>query len=139
MIDTLLWLLTSLPVMALAGGAGLLGVAGAALGLFSPLGNILARYAGIAMLALFCFIAGYRTSDDRQAIAALRSRLAVVQNDLRAEKAARAEDLKAIAELAAEKDRAERSNRDLQDLVAKLPEAERCIATPDRIRQLHGN
>lgn len=138
MINLLLWILTSLPAMAVAAGVGVLGVAGAALGLFSPLGNVLARYAGIAFLGLFCFIVGYRTSDDRAAMDRIRVERDIALRDLKAEKDARKADQKAIQELSAEKEAAERTNRDLQDLVAKLPETDRCIATPDRIKQLHG-
>lgn len=64
---TLTYILTSTIVLAATLGIGVVGVIGAALRLFGPLGGVFARYAGIAFLMIFAGLAGHRMADDKAA------------------------------------------------------------------------
>lgn len=87
----LLWILGTVPALAVSGGLAAVGIAGSAFGLFqTPIVASIARYAGIFMLALFCFSLGVRTADDRQAqknaLQTERNKVAALQRDLDAQK-----------------------------------------------------
>ncbi|ELR10677.1 hypothetical protein GMDG_08755 [Pseudogymnoascus destructans 20631-21] len=64
-------------------------------------------------------------------------KLQTVQADLNAEKAARADDQKYLGEIARQKEEAEKVNDALKQYIDKLPAGDQCIATPDRLRELH--
>jgi hypothetical protein len=57
--------------------------------------------------------------------------------DLHAEKSARATDLKTIDDLERQKAKAEKANDALKVYIDTLPKGDQCIATPQRLRQLH--
>lgn len=68
---------------------------------------------------------------------AYETRIRALTIDLTAEKAARANDLKTIDDLERQKTNAERANDALKDYIDTLPKDDQCIATPERLRQLH--
>jgi hypothetical protein len=136
----LLWLMTSLPVLVLTGAVAAFGIGGWALGLFTGLTAIAARFGGIAALCAMTFILGFRTADDR---AAHQAQVATLKN----ENARLARDLgnqKIIAEKADEErklvlQQIEDRNAKVADYEAKLaekPQAQACNLTAADLRAL---
>lgn len=124
MLEFILSLLTTLPALIASGGLGAAGILGAALGLFKGPWAFIARWVGIALVCLCCFLAGYRQADDRAEMKAKIERLA--SENIRITTAL--ERQKDIAESAsAERDRIrdEKANSDLKvaDYEAELSKA----------------
>ena len=81
------WLVSSLPFIGVSGALAAVGLVGSALGLFlSPLGSLLARYGGIALLGAMCFGLGVRSADESAEQARLlqveRNKIAQLERDL---------------------------------------------------------
>jgi hypothetical protein len=135
--EILLAFITSNLVLAVLAAAAALGIVGSRLGVL-PIGwTLLAGVGGKGALILLAFLFGFRMADERHETKALRIKLQTVQADLNAEKAARADDQKYLGEVARQKEEAEKVNDALKQYIDKLPTGDQCIATPDRLRELH--
>ena len=135
--EILIDVVTSNLVLALLAGAAMLGTVGAWLGVLPAGWTLLANVGGKGALILLVFLFGYRVADERHETKALRIKLQTVQADLKAEKDARADDQKYLGEVARQKEEAEKVNGALKQYIDKLPKGDQCIATPDRVRELH--
>lgn len=131
--SALLWLLTSLPVLVLTGAAAVFGIGGWALGLFTGLAAIAARFGGIAALCALTFIMGFRVADDRAAhqaqVATLRNENARLTRDLG--------NQKIIAQVASQE--REGVLKQLEDRNAKVADYEARIAAKPQAKACNLN
>jgi len=135
--EIVLDIITSNLVLALLAGAAMLGIAGSWLKVLPDGWTLLAGVGGKSALVLLVFLFGFRVADERHETKALRIKLQTVQADLKAEKDARADDRKYLGEIAKQREDAEKTNDQLKSYIDTLPKVDQCIATPDRLRELH--